>query len=1156
MNINKQNSCDWVLNPSKRFPGKYYYFNVVTGETVWSLNGAESKLLKKCNSAEQVGDKMHYCPEPVTPPNENPITPSVFYPRNSCRNVSQPQTFGHAIFPNYINNAEPNFPNIIWAPIPVYFSNMSEARRPMLDQNTQTSEPARDLFVQTCTIPLSQRFASFGNIDAHSPTNAHTYKNNYYIPVKNFHISTPMKNWWNNTEKNNLYTGKCKKGDDISSQLQYKRKLDEPKLILKDEKIKKFSETDSSYKIDSLISKTNVNKENVENESLCQSNKVENTKNDKNNEDSSKKLDKCDLRFLLQSKRCKSANLGRSNHEKQGEVTNKIKTAPKKNVSFNLSNISDDYASVQDNGERDMFKEPLPIKLLKSLNKLHINNEWYISTDEDVLLEDFDFIIDYIATVQVVETADGTSLMEDVIKSCIATMDMDIHVVLITKYPIFEKIAKSYGIHVYSLDYIKNGGTRSKDIVSDGENTKDNLFLQSAENFDPFILSKHADKPIKRTLFNNSDSNIFDTNKEYKLNHLNKENPDNSLDICQNIEKLNINNEKYTNIKRVINNSYDKSKISERNINNSNKTKPIKSIFDHIDTKNDKFNKNNCIVKLTKTVSNNFFEPVNSKKNVFIDNKEEDLRDDRPSYYNERYTEEENTREFINRDMNMRRFDCLDTLDDKLKGFHVEDETIENNIISRSEELICCYVQIMEELVNFVLRKNIETKDQIPFFLREGLVNLKEIYYNRKEIKTVIEKLLALCGFCPMKGNLKKDIKANDFLKILGCGFLLVDSLEDVLSEDLTEIKVLLITLLENIESSHSFEDPEQVETPLKRSEPDIDTCLFRHNFIKRRSDIIDYLKRHYVEWKNYDDNENEAAENEDLNPNVKIFRTSGRNLNTFKIDNKKRISIENPKEQNLKDKNKNTKTNNHTEINIPTHGNTFNDGNDKDGPKVIRNVRLIDEYEERIKSHLDLDVLDYSEIADTLSVESKKFNKTQINDYVGLTRSNDSLFLINDNYNDVRDSTADSGFGNEIHACTLIRNFLTELSVSFKLIYTFIDKCIKEFRDEEMTDETKKNLVDKANQTHTHIADVIEKLKAIIERESSDSTLKSLLVKAGSDIAEDKRMTRYRQTVTKCLEQAQILESSLKIMISVTNDDCDISVSSKNEINHFNIFE
>lgn len=50
MNANKKNSINssmnsgWILCPSKTFPGKFYYFNVINGEAAWSIDDAEVNM--------------------------------------------------------------------------------------------------------------------------------------------------------------------------------------------------------------------------------------------------------------------------------------------------------------------------------------------------------------------------------------------------------------------------------------------------------------------------------------------------------------------------------------------------------------------------------------------------------------------------------------------------------------------------------------------------------------------------------------------------------------------------------------------------------------------------------------------------------------------------------------------------------------------------------------------------------------------------------------------------------------------------------------------------------------------------------------------------------------------------------------------------------
>lgn len=41
MNSCKKTTNNWILCPSKSIPGKFYYFNVATGEAVWGLDDAQ-----------------------------------------------------------------------------------------------------------------------------------------------------------------------------------------------------------------------------------------------------------------------------------------------------------------------------------------------------------------------------------------------------------------------------------------------------------------------------------------------------------------------------------------------------------------------------------------------------------------------------------------------------------------------------------------------------------------------------------------------------------------------------------------------------------------------------------------------------------------------------------------------------------------------------------------------------------------------------------------------------------------------------------------------------------------------------------------------------------------------------------------------------------
>ncbi|XP_050358422.1 uncharacterized protein LOC126778795 [Nymphalis io] len=1156
MNINRKDNGDWIFCPSKSIPGKFYHFNMRTGEAVWCQIETENKVPK---NDKEINKSYEYL-KPVSPPKENPMS-NICCPRNCLVNESQHiHLSGDMTLPKYISNV----PNITWTiQLPNCTGNLSEFKKQTSDRNTQTPESDRDTFVQTCAIPLSQRFTPSANSKTSMTPN--TNINEDCASGMRFRSSTPLKNWCN-TE---MFNSNTFKSDKITNSM-VNRKRDHLKFVLKEPQLKRqrtFPDRHCKYQL-SFLTNLNSSFDLIENTNLNAQHKVENAiKNP--TPGSNQELEPNDLRFFLQMKRRTSIE------------NNLLKEPPNKRVKFNLDNNDDDGSSHLADGNEEIPKTRIPIKSLKDLNK-DVNDIWYIIVDEDILMNDFNFIMDYInedvlckllipysmvqyteslgrgehggrdrvifarrvyrylvtsRQVQIVEIEDGSSLMDDIVKCCLQVMDEDIQIVFITKNFELEKVAKMYGIDVYSFDDIKNYLTNARE--STGNNTEFKNNLQNINNFDPYVLSKsNLESRLKISQFmynkhidmnpaNQTNGHLKDDFRHIcdTTDNVNTEN--NSTDVCKRIEKLKIIVEKLTNKNNsiYINNEIEKS----RNDPKTNQTDKSNDIEYRIEINQ---RKRNYLSKFTLNLEDN-----------------KDLRQNSKS-----------TDNYMNYEKYNRPVASMDNLGDEQNL--IEDEDVRKNIIERYDEWICCYVQIMEEFVHKVLQIHLNDESDMPYFLNEGLEFLKGIYSHSKAVRSIIEKMLTFNRLFTTKDFNKTYTELSDFMKMLECGFLLIEALKNILSEDFSEIEGFLVKLLESIENSKYFEEFETIETPLRRS--DEDTRVLRRNFVKKRSYIVNYLKKHFVEWKNYVEVEKENTEDEELNTHMKIYRTSGRNLNTFKIDSHKRISFENPRDNLKSQEHGIDKVKQQSDVESPLnpilHRNTFND---KNGPKVIRNKILINEAEEKVNkaTHLHLDILDYSEIV-TLSSDSEisKDNKNNdggtldhLNNDFDMTEIKESLSLINDARND---STVDSGFENEVHACSLIRSFLTELSSTLKLIYSFVDKCITELQCQELSDETKNKLADKANQTHTHIADVIEKLKSIIERESADSTLKTLFIKAGTDVIEDKRMTRYRQTVTKCLEQARVLESSLKIMMKITSEDCDVSLSSKNDITHFNIFE
>ncbi|KAG7295528.1 hypothetical protein JYU34_021739 [Plutella xylostella] len=84
--------------------------------------------------------------------------------------------------------------------------------------------------------------------------------------------------------------------------------------------------------------------------------------------------------------------------------------------------------------------------------------------------------------------------------------------------------------------------------------------------------------------------------------------------------------------------------------------------------------------------------------------------------------------------------------------------------------------------------------------------------------------------------------------------------------------------------------------------------------------------------------------------------------------------------------------------------------------------------------------------------------------------------------------------------------------------------------------------------------------LSSIIYREGTNSecTLKAIFIKSGSN-SNDIRISRYRQVVTKCLEQAEILNQSVRVIEGMaggsgTEDTTDVATGTNQ--NYYNIFE
>ncbi|XP_072948463.1 uncharacterized protein [Epargyreus clarus] len=400
-----------------------------------------------------------------------------------------------------------------------------------------------------------------------------------------------------------------------------------------------------------------------------------------------------------------------------------------------------------------------------------------------------------------------------------------------------------------------------------------------------------------------------------------------------------------------------------------------------------------------------------------------------------------------------------------------------------------------------------------------------------------------------VSGNLKKTIKSADFMKLFGCGVLLVESLKPILpnSEYLQDCDKSMKLLQQSIQDPSTDVELPVINTPLRRSESD-DPAAYRNICPKKPSEIISYLKKHFSAWSEYNE---EDVSPESLNiqdeksrhQNPTIIRTFGKDLNTIIIDKAKQITFGNAVskkliklKENFDENEKIVEENDQADINITHNNDYFKSGlnpliNGEKKTEIIRNFNTILDFEENIKNKVSLDMerLDYSEndYLSTKSTDNFYMGDAKTDEYNQFAQFNDNFAddVINDDalfdYAPINDEKAhnnddcndDSGIENEsLRTCSFIKSFLSELSESFKIIYSFVDESIQEFRCDEMQYETKRKLYNRANETHLHVSDIIGKLKRIIEREAADNTkLKSLIIKAGVEASADKRMTRYR---------------------------------------------
>ncbi|XP_023954916.2 beclin-1-like protein A [Bicyclus anynana] len=428
------------------------------------------------------------------------------------------------------------------------------------------------------------------------------------------------------------------------------------------------------------------------------------------------------------------------------------------------------------------------IKHLRNHSKSYFIKEWYIIPDVEVLLEDFDFLRSFIsedptcmlmipevvmkklqsltdsrATVakEVVQwltkhavceinnqdeyPLTNVTINDRVLKFCIEAKIH--HVVFITDKEFLREAAKLNGIPSY---YISELTLMEK---------KENLFLQETERFDKFLISNSVQKCTITAIANN----INENNNNAVAKNLNMpmsksfgtQNEENTFDLTRPHESISIRSKFNQNVDRHnhrlitdCSNSYLGGHISI-NENNNSEENPHTAVVKQ--KHNFETNEN--------TVS---FESNEIQSTVVIEDNISNAGVD------------SNVMSKINED--------YEKMEEELNEFcttysHLQD--VINN--STLDEWSVCFVQIIEQFVNDILQGvKVNNFAPLPHCFQQGLKSLRDFYSWSKNVSMVIDKLIGLCGYRISKGIVRTNIKAEQFLRILGAGTLLIERINNV----------------------------------------------------------------------------------------------------------------------------------------------------------------------------------------------------------------------------------------------------------------------------------------------------------------------------------------------------------------------------------------
>nr|XP_037875280.1 uncharacterized protein LOC101743235 isoform X4 [Bombyx mori] len=543
----------------------------------------------------------------------------------------------------------------------------------------------------------------------------------------------------------------------------------------------------------------------------------------------------------------------------------------------------------------------------------------------------------------------------------------------------------------------------------------------------------------------------------------------------------------------------------------------------------------------------------------------------------------------------------LSSIDNELKGFSVVNDLIEHRLRSRFDEWTCSFTQIMESTILNIIQPN----DRQPInSLIEALMKLRN-YCEDENINNIIEKLKDLFENNCQRGKIKKDINGNEFMKIIGCGFILLKNLQVnvydsrwlfgvAVSEpglgntnagfetrskamssiyyandrDLEEACESMDHLIRNIvDPAADPHAPDHSASDAQHPPAGTDAQHERRIFRKKSTEVLNYVMKHYPQWESCEGNDvtriaDEKAQK--IPDSRKVFRALGKDLNHVKIDRNNNMSMT---KANFLPKKTTQKAVNNT-------GKIIENGNIETARPMLEHQNDKIQTQNRIEKKIDLNTKEGIN-GKKLNNEGSKFENSNVitgavrcDSDVRLAMNMNSSDLNRDDLNDVDDVMSvndlyDSGIENDSYqAYSLAKSFFYELSTTFIEVHEFINETGSLIRHKDMEEPEKMEINNKIRKTLELVNNVTGNLKRIIEREDDgDRTIRRYLIKAGIEATADRRMDKYGQVTKKCLEQWRHSQSALRAMLALTDIVSDETydfdnATSSGSVQYINIFE